>query len=111
MSISPQKEPLRNAPDPYLNNEIFRLLVESVKEYAIFLLDEKGYVRTWNAGAREIKGYSAEEIIGQHFSKFYLPEAIASGWPARELELAVKRGRFVDEGWRVKKDGSSFWLL
>lgn len=109
MPISPQKEPLANARDPYSDNEIFRRLVEGVKEYAIFLLDEHGYIKTWNVGAETIKGYSAEEIIGQHFSKFYLPEAVASGWPDRELELAAQRGRFTDEGWRLKKDGSSFW--
>jgi PAS domain S-box-containing protein len=109
MSILPQKDALLKAHDPYSDNDTFRRLVEGVKEYAIFILDEKGYIRTWNAGAQAIKGYSAEEIIGRHFSKFYLPEAVAGGWPARELELATQRGRFTDEGWRVKKDGSSFW--
>jgi PAS domain S-box-containing protein len=95
--------------DPYAGNEIFRLLVEGVKEYAIFLLDPKGFVVTWNQGAQEIKGYRSDEIVGQHFSRFYLPEAIESGWPTRELELAREEGRFADEGWRVKKDGSAFW--
>jgi PAS domain S-box-containing protein len=91
------------------SNELFRLLVESVKDYAIFVLDPDGRILTWNDGARAIKGYSKEEIVGQHFSKFYLPEAVESGWPARELALAEKEGRFSDEGWRVKKDGSIFW--
>ena len=86
-----------------------RLLVETVKDYAIFVLDPEGHVLTWNEGARAIKGYSGEEIIGQHFSKFYLPEAVQSGWPDRELSLAEREGRFADEGWRVKKDGSAFW--
>jgi PAS domain S-box-containing protein len=95
--------------DPYAGNEIFRLLVEGVKEYAIFLLDPGGFIVTWNEGAQDIKGYRSDEIVGQHFSKFYLPEAIQSGWPTRELELAKQDGRFADEGWRVKKDGSSFW--
>jgi PAS domain S-box-containing protein len=95
--------------DAYAGNEIFRLLVEGVKEYAIFLLDPGGVVATWNEGAQDIKGYRSDEIVGQHFSKFYLPEAIQSGWPARELELAKEEGRFADEGWRVKKDGSAFW--
>jgi PAS domain S-box-containing protein len=90
-------------------NELFRLLVESVRDYAIFVLDPEGRVLTWNDGARAIKGYSKEEIVGQHFSKFYLPEAVQSGWPERELALAKKEGRFADEGWRVKKDGSVFW--
>jgi PAS domain S-box-containing protein len=90
-------------------NELFRLLVETVKDYAIFVLDPEGHILTWNDGARAIKGYSKAEIVGQHFSKFYLPEAVESGWPARELALAEKEGRFADEGWRVKKDGSVFW--
>jgi PAS domain S-box-containing protein len=91
------------------NVGLFRLLVESVKDYAIFVLDPDGHVLTWNEGAQAIKGYSSAEIIGQHFSKFYLPEAVQSGWPARELALAEREGRFADEGWRVKKDGSAFW--
>jgi PAS domain S-box-containing protein len=91
------------------NADLFRLLVESVRDYAIFVLDPDGHVLTWNEGARAIKGYTADEIVGQHFSKFYLPEAVQSGWPSRELALAEREGRFADEGWRVKKDGSSFW--
>ena len=91
------------------SNELFRLLVETVKDYAIFVLDPEGHIVTWNDGAQAIKGYSKAEIVGQHFSKFYLPEAVESGWPARELALAEKEGRFADEGWRVKKDGSVFW--
>jgi PAS domain S-box-containing protein len=91
------------------SNELFRLLVETVKDYAIFVLDPEGHILTWNDGAQAIKGYSKAEIVGQHFSKFYLPEAAESGWPSRELALAEKEGRFADEGWRVKKDGSVFW--
>jgi len=91
------------------SNDLFRLLVDNVKDYAIFVLDPEGHVLTWNEGARAIKGYSSNEIIGQHFSKFYLPEAVQSGWPTRELTLAAREGRFADEGWRVRKDGSSFW--
>jgi len=90
-------------------SDIYRLLVESVRDYAIFVLDPEGRVLTWNLGAQALKGYSKDEIVGQHFSKFYLPEAIASGWPERELELAASEGRFADAGWRVKKDGTSFW--
>jgi PAS domain S-box-containing protein len=89
--------------------DLFRLLVQSVRDYAIFVLDPAGNVLTWNPGAEALKGYPGEEIIGQHFSKFYLPEAVKSGWPQRELTLAQKEGRFADEGWRVKKDGSTFW--
>ena len=91
------------------NNELFRLLVESVKDYAIFVISPDGHVLTWNLGAQALKGYAKEEIIGKHFSVFYPPEAVQTGWPARELLLAEKEGRFEDEGWRVRKDGSSFW--
>jgi two-component system sensor kinase len=91
------------------SNQVFRLLVESVRDYAVFVLDPEGFVITWNAGAQAIKGYTRDEIVGQHFSKFYLPEAVESGWPTRELALAEKEGRFSDEGWRVRKDGTSFW--
>ncbi len=88
---------------------LYRLLVESVQDYAIFALDPEGYILSWNAGAERLKLYRSEEIIGRHFSTFYLPEDIASGKPARELEEAVRDGRVEDEGWRVRKDGSSFW--
>jgi PAS domain S-box-containing protein len=90
-------------------NEMFRLLVESVQDYAIFLLNSTGHVMTWNAGAERIKGYKADEIIGQHFSQFYTRDARESGWPDRELEIASSQGRFSDEGWRVKKDGTMMW--
>jgi PAS domain S-box-containing protein len=91
------------------SEERFRLLVEGVKEYAIFMLNVDGTVATWNAGAARIKGYSADEIVGQHFSRFYPQEVIDSGWPEHELEVAAAEGRFVDEGWRLRKDGSRFW--
>jgi PAS domain S-box-containing protein len=89
--------------------ERFRLLVESVRDYAIFMLDPDGHILTWNAGAQRFKGYRAHEIIGQHFSRFYPPEALASGLPDYELKVASKTGVFEDEGWRVRKDGSLFW--
>jgi PAS domain S-box-containing protein len=89
--------------------ETFRLLVESVRDYAIFMLDTAGRVATWNVGAERIKGYRPEEVIGQHFSIFYPQEDVARGWPEHELEVAVSEGRFEDEGWRVRKDGSVFW--
>jgi PAS domain S-box-containing protein len=91
------------------SDEIFRVLVESVKDYAIFLLDPDGRVATWNQGAEKIKGYKADEIIGEHFSRFYPKEARETRWPDRELEIAAKEGRFADEGIRVRKDGSTFW--
>jgi PAS domain S-box-containing protein len=84
-------------------------LVESVRDYAIFVLDADGNILTWNPGAQSMKGYAREEIVGKHFSKFYPPEAVQSGWPQRELALATTEGRFADEGWRVRKDGSTFW--
>ena len=87
----------------------FRLLVESLRDYAVFMLDPRGHVLTWNTGAERIKGYRAGEIIGRHFSEFYPPEPRARGFPDRELEAAARTGSFEDEGWRVRKDGSLFW--
>ena len=89
--------------------ESFRLLVASTIDYAIFLLDPDGHVASWNIGAERIKGYRADEIIGKHFSVFYPPLAVESGWPAHELDEAARLGRFEDEGWRVRKDGTRFW--
>jgi PAS domain S-box-containing protein len=87
----------------------FRLLVESVKDYAIFILDPQGHVSTWNAGAERIKGYAASQIIGKHFSTFYPPEIAAAGQCELELEIAKAEGRFEEEGWRLRQDGSRFW--
>lgn len=89
--------------------EQLALLVHSVTDYAIFLLDNDGHVVTWNPGAERIKGYSAEEIIGRHFSAFYTPEDISRGHPDHELEIAEEVGRFEEEGWRVRSDGGRFW--
>ena len=91
------------------SEERFAQLVAGVRDYAVFLLDSQGNVATWNAGAERIKGYRAEEIIGQHFSRFYTSDAVSSGWPAHELDVTSQTGRFEDEGWRVRKDGSRFW--
>jgi PAS domain S-box-containing protein len=91
------------------SEERFRLLVESIRDYAIFMLDPGGRVLTWNAGAQRFKGYRADEIIGQHFSRFYPSEALARGLPDHELRVASRTGVFEDEGWRVRKDGSLFW--
>ena len=91
------------------SEERFRLLVESVDDYAIFMLDPDGTITSWNAGAQRIKGYRAEEIIGRHFSTFYPPDDVGRGHPDHELEIAAREGRFEDEGWRVRKDGSRFW--
>jgi PAS domain S-box-containing protein len=91
------------------NEELFRLLVESVHDYAIFALDPEGNIATWNVGAQRIKGYSAAEMIGRHFSTFYPTEDVAAGKCEHELEVAARVGRFEDEGWRVRKDGTRFW--
>ena len=88
---------------------IYQTMVEAVRDYAIFLLDPAGYIATWNAGAERLKGYSADEIIGQHFSVFYPKEAKDIGHPQRELEIATAEGRFEEEGWRIRKDGTAFW--
>ncbi len=98
-----QQETLR------LSEERFRLLVEGVQDYAIYMLSPDGVVTSWNAGARRIKGYEASEIIGSHFSRFYPPEDIESGKPWAELAMAREHGRVEDEGWRIRKDGSRFW--
>ena len=86
-----------------------RLLIDSVSDYAIFMLDSQGRVETWSTGAQKIKQYSAHEIIGRHFSVFYTPEDVEAGKPERELKGAADTGRYEDEGWRVRKDGSRFW--
>ena len=93
----------------FRSEERFRLLVASVKDYAIFMLDPHGVVATWNEGAQRIKGYEADEIIGQHFSRFYPEDDRAAGKPERGLKTAAETGRYEDEGWRLRKDGSRFW--
>ncbi len=92
-----------------VSEEHFGQLVAGVQDYAIFLLDSNGIILSWNAGAQQIKGYTADEIIGKHFSIFYSPEAIAAGWPAEELVIAGREGRVEDQAWRFRKDGSRFW--
>lgn len=92
-----------------IDPKIFELLIETVRDYAVFVLDPQGNVATWNAGARLLKGYEPQEIIGSHFSTFYTEEARKMHWPQHELKMATLDGRFEDEGWRVRKDGSRFW--
>ena len=99
----PHEEELR------ASEERFRLLVDSVRDYAMFMLDVDGTVRSWNAGAEALKGYTAAEIIGRHFSAFYTPQDQKDGKPAAELRAAKANGRLEDEGWRVRKDGTLFW--
>ncbi|MCX2950022.1 PAS domain-containing sensor histidine kinase [Lentzea sp. NEAU-D7] len=96
-------------PDAFRDTDLFRLLVQGVRDYAIFALDPGGHIASWNAGAARIKGYAAEEIIGQHFSAFYPPEDVQSGKPEWELRVAKADGAIEDEGWRVRKDGTRFW--
>src|SRR5262249_4503579 len=100
--FEPQEKARRQA-------EQFRRLVQGRVDYAIFLLDHEGRVVSWNPGAARIKGYKAEEIVGRHFSTFYPQDAVDRGWPAEELRRAAAEGRFEDEGWRIRKDGSRFW--
>jgi PAS domain S-box-containing protein len=91
------------------SKERYRLLVEGVKDYAFFMLDKKGHVTSWNQGAERIKGYRAEEIIGEHFSRFYSAEDIERGKPELHLKMAIEKGHFEDEGWRVRNDGTRFF--
>jgi PAS domain S-box-containing protein len=96
---------MRTMPDA----KLFRLMAEQVKDYAVFLLDPAGHIMSWSVGAQALKGYRADEILGKHFSVFYPPDAVARGWPQQELETAGREGRFEDEGYRLRKDGSRFW--
>src|SRR5678816_21 len=92
-----------------MSDERFTVLVESISDYAIFILDPMGRVLTWNTGARRIKGYLPDQIIGRHFSVFYTEEARQNGWPEYELKTARQEGRFEDEGWRVRSDVHNCW--
>jgi PAS domain S-box-containing protein len=94
---------------PEANQELLQILVDSVREYSILTLDPKGHVTTWTPAAERIKGYQAGEIIGKHFSLFYTKEDVESGKCERELETAARDGRFAEENWRIRKDGSRFW--
>jgi PAS domain S-box-containing protein len=99
----------RRALDAISEEGRYRLLVDAIKDYAIYMLDPDGFVANWNTGAQRFKGYSATEIVGQHFSRFYTPEDRAIGLPARALGIAAAEGKFEQEGWRVRKDGERFW--
>lgn len=107
----PAAEPTSHGPDrsPIQTTDLLQLLIDNVRDYAIILLDKEGTVLTWGKGAQRLKGWSPEEIIGRHFSKFYPPEDIANGKPDMELKAVRADGRFEDEGWRLRKDGSRFW--
>ncbi|HZE08726.1 MAG TPA: PAS domain-containing sensor histidine kinase [Gemmatimonadaceae bacterium] len=92
-----------------ISDEQYRLIVQSIKDYAVFMLNPEGRILSWNEGARLIKGYTAPEVLGRSFEIFYPAEAVADGFPKRELKDAARVGRFEDEGWRIRKDGSRFW--
>src|SRR5688572_8608934 len=89
--------------------DLLTLAVESITDYAIFLLDATGRIMTWNAGAQRVKGYTRDEIVGRHFSIFYPQQALDRNWPEHELTVARAEGRFEEESWRLRKDGSRFW--
>src|SRR5204863_348585 len=91
------------------SEERFRLIVDAVEDYVIFLLDTEGRIASWNAGAERAKGYTAEEIIGQHFRVFYPSEVAERRHPEHELEIALREGHYAEEGWRLRRDGSRFW--
>ena len=99
----------RQQRDLFESERSFRLLVEGVADYALYMLDPNGIVTSWNVGGERIKGYSPEEIVGQHFSRFYTETDRASGKPSRALKIAEQQGRYEEEGWRVRKDGTFFW--
>lgn len=103
------RKPAASAATVRADTDLHRLLVASVRDYAIFALDPTGHILSWNLGAERLKGYAAAEIIGRHFSTFYLPEDLAAGYPEHELRIAARTGSIEDEGWRVRKDGSRFW--
>ena len=105
----PSKKPDIGAATGQWGDEPFRRLVETVSDYAIFMLDPEGRIRSWNRGAQRLKGYETAEVLGKHFSIFYPAEAIERHWPQHELDMASQLGRFEDEGWRIRKDGSRFW--
>src|SRR5262245_23410179 len=107
MELTRIADHLARSADP--GDEQFRLLVSSVTDYAIYLLDNAGRVSSWNAGAERIKGYRADEVLGRHFSHFYPPEDRAAGKPEHALSVALREGRFEGEGWHVRKDGTRFW--
>src|SRR6201996_5591444 len=95
--------------DLFESERSFRLLVENVADYALYMLDPTGIITSWNIGGERIKGYSSAEILGQHFSRFYTETDRANGKPARALRIAREQGRYEEEGWRVRKDGTFFW--
>jgi PAS domain S-box-containing protein len=109
MEPTPFSHPARGTSTQGISDEQYRLIVQSIRDYAVFMLSPEGLILSWNEGARRIKGYEAPEILGRSFEIFYPQEAVADGFPKRELKEAARVGRFEDEGWRIRKDGSRFW--
>src|SRR5688572_22144667 len=107
--MTPGPASQRGSDEPWWTGETFHQFLASVTDYAIFVLDAEGRIRTWNSGAQRIKQYVADEIIGKHFSIFYPPEDVADGKCELELAVASRVGRYEDEGWRLRKDGTRFW--
>jgi PAS domain S-box-containing protein len=109
MEHTPFSAPARGPSAQSLSDEQYRLIVQSIRDYAVFMLSPEGLILSWNEGARLIKGYTAPEVLGRSFEIFYPADAVADGFPKRELKEAARVGRFEDEGWRIRKDGSRFW--
>jgi PAS domain S-box-containing protein len=109
MEPTPFSRPARATSTQGISDEQYRLIVQSIRDYAVFMLSPEGIISSWNEGARLIKGYTAPEVIGRSFEIFYPREAVEDGFPKRELKEAARVGRFEDEGWRIRKDGSRFW--
>src|SRR5689334_24253372 len=103
---TPKDDASSGAPDRQVPDRFYQLLVESVQDYAIFALDRSGHILTWSAGAARLKGYARTEILGRHFSVFYLAADVTAGKPQRELEEAARTGRLKDQGWRIRQDGT-----
>src|SRR5450432_3251242 len=102
-------QPISPVAESMSDDSRYRLLIEAITDYAIYMLDPTGIVSSWNPGAQRFKGYTPSEIIGQHFSRFYTEEDRKAGVPARALETAEREGSFISEGWRVRSDGTRFW--
>jgi len=103
--------PSEPASGPFNQDDRYRLLVDAVVDYAIYMLDTNGLICSWNSGAKKIKQYEQSEVLGKHFSLFYTPQDLASDLPGRALKSAEQSGRFEGEGWRLRKDGTRLWAL